>query len=494
MQREIVLTPTQQRAASGLKDGIAAGGVLTLRAGPGLGKTTIMQWLHRECGGALVGASEFMRRLADGRPSAIEEGFLRMIEEAMAHHNLILVDDLHLVTRVVQRWGYARAHLLDAALTALLADAAVRKNVLLFAVEEEAPFPVALRACSWEIEDFTPEDYEQIVRAYTPSASQDYARVHRFAPKLNAHQLRHGGVWLNRNAGASTEDFIEYLRTHYLTSNVEISEVPPVDWKDLKGVEDVIRALEAKIALPFENDGLADELHLKPKRGVLLAGPPGTGKTTIGRALAHRLKSKFFLVDGTLIAGSDDFFEKLEKVFDDARRNAPSIVFIDDCDVIFENGGGAGLCRYLLTTLDGLESASNERVCVMMTAMNPGSLPAAMLRSGRVELWLETRLPDAAAREQILRERFAELPPALAAADTAQLAATARGLTGADLKAVVEDAKLLFAHDVSTGAALRSAEEYFRDAIREVRANHRNYARKRASPFGAPARIGFCAE
>ena len=490
----MVLTPTQQKAASGLKEGVAAGGLFALRGGPGNGKTSILQWLRGTCGGTLAGAGQFMRRLADGRPSALEEGFLRMMEQAMAHHDVILVDDLHLVTRVVERWGYARAHLLDAALTALLADAAVNKKTLVFALEGEAPFPIERRAGIWEIEDFTPEDYEQIVRAYAPLAEPDYSRVHRFAPKLNGHQLRQGGAWLSRHAGASTEDFIEHLRTHNLTSNVEISEVPPVDWKDLKGVEDVIRALEAKIALPLENDRLADELRLKPKRGVLLAGPPGTGKTTIGRALAHRLKSKFFLIDGTMIAGTDDFFEKLEKVFDDARRNAPSIVFIDDCDVIFENGGGAGLYRYLLTALDGLESASNERVCVMMTAMNPGSLPAAMLRSGRVELWLETRLPDAVAREQILRERLGEAPPALATADTAQLAAAAQGLTGADLKAVVEDAKLLFAHDVSTGAALRPPEEYFRDAIREVRSNHRNYARKRPAPFGVSARIGFCAD
>src|SRR6185369_10446805 len=112
------------------------------------------------------------------------------------------------------------------------------------------------------------------------------------------------------------------LHSQNLTSNVEIREVTPVDWNDLKGVDDVIEALEAKIALPLENDALAAELQLKPKRGVLLAGPPGTGKTTIGRALAHRLKSKFFLIDGTVIAGSDDFQDEVSKIFDEAKKNA----------------------------------------------------------------------------------------------------------------------------------------------------------------------------
>ena len=492
MKTEIVLTPAQQAAAEGLKEACGFGGVLVLRGAAGRGKTTVLQWLHSTCGGALLGASQFMTSVNEGPPNALEESFLRMIEESMEQHDLILVDDLHLVANVVQRYWYPRSHLLDAALTAILAEAGFRKKTLVFAVEECAPFPIQRRASVWEIGDFTPEDYACLVRAYAPSASPDCARVHRFAPELNAHQLRSAAQWLSRNPAVTTEAFTEYLREHNLASNVEISQVAPVDWTDLKGVDDVIRALEAKIALPLENDALAAELRLKPKRGVLLAGPPGTGKTTIGRALAHRLKSKFFLVDGTLVAGCDDFYEKLKDIFDAARRNAPSVVFIDDSDVIFEGDGGSGLYRYLLTMLDGLESAGNEQVCVMMTAMNPGSLPAAMLRSGRVELWLETRLPDAPAREEILRGRIADLPVPLAAADTGLLAAAAHGLTGADLKAVVEDAKLLFAHDVSTATPQRPVEDYFLDAIREVHTNHRNYRKKRPTAFATQTKVGFC--
>jgi ATP-dependent 26S proteasome regulatory subunit len=144
--------------------------------------------------------------------------------------------------------------------------------------------------------------------------------------------------------------------------------------------------------------------------------------------------------------------------------------------------------------LDGLESASAERVCVMMTAMNVSSLPAAMLRSGRIELWLETRLPDTPAREAILRERLHKLPPPIAQADLALLASASRGLTGADLRAIVEDGKLLFAHDRARGKPLRATEDYFLAALDTVRANRRNYARRKPSPIADDVKLGFVPE
>src|SRR5262249_4740679 len=150
--------------------------------------------------------------------------------------------------------------------------------------------------------------------------------------KLNGHQLKGACEWLREEEVLDTERFIDYLRSQRMVSNVDLGEVQEVDLRDLKGVDDVIQSLEANIVLPLENDELATELRLKPRRGVLLAGPPGTGKTTVGRALAHRLKSKFFLVDGTFISGTHEFYGRVHHVFEAAKQNAPSIIFIDDSD------------------------------------------------------------------------------------------------------------------------------------------------------------------
>ncbi len=488
--QKIVLSPAQQRTGDSLLCGIEIGDVLLLKTRAGCGRSTILNHLHEAVGGALLGAGDFMHTLSARQPDAVEEAFLQMIEQALAHQEIVIVDDLHLVTQVVSACDYPRTLLLDAALTALMGEAVALRKKLVFGSDDEVPWPVARRAFTWKLAEFEPEDYACICRNLLGEAAErlDFAQVHRYAPALTAEQLRHTCIWLIHGNSVDTGAMIEYLRSHFRVSNVELEEVQRVTWSDLKGVDDVIRELEAKVALPFENDSLRQELDLKPKRGVLLAGPPGTGKTTIGRALAHRLKSKFFLIDGTVVSGSRDFHHKVDQVFEAARRNAPSIVFIDDADVIFEGEENRGLYRYLLTILDGLESASSERVCVMMTAMHPGSLPRALLRSGRVELWLETALPDAGARAAILRERLAGLPAPIGQPNVGRIASASHGLSGADLKNVVDDAKLQFAHDRSTGNTGLPAEDYFLRAVESVRANRRKYSHGRTA-----VKVGFTA-
>ncbi len=490
-----ILTPVQQAAAENLLRAIACGNVGVLQGDVGRGKTTVLRYVQAETGGLFLGMREFMRVLETHEPFAIEEAWIRLMEASLEERDLVILDDMHLIARVLEDYSYPRSHLLDVAITAVFEQAGPNKKFV-FAVEEDAPEPIGRRAQTFEIAEFTSADYQSICSAYLGNAanSLDYDRIHRFAPGLNAHQLRTACGCMHSVADLNTDQFIEYLVSRNLNSNVQIQEVAAVDWNDLKGVDDVIRALDAKIAFPLEEHQVAAEFQLKPKRGVLLAGPPGTGKTTIGRALAHRLKSKFFLIDGTLIAGTNNFYCEIKKVFEAAKRNAPSIIFIDDADVLFEGDGKAGIYRYLLTMLDGLESISAERICVMMTAMEVSSLPAALVRSGRIELWLETRLPDEAARQSILFERVACLPSPLSSVDPAMLAHASRGLTGADLKAAVEDAKLLYAHDRTQRSGTRPVQEYFLEAIATIRTNRRNYARRKPAELPGAVKPGFCCD
>ncbi len=446
----IPLCPAQQMAFDVLQHAHPIGNVFVLHGDAGMGKTTVLREVERAHGGAFLSANTFLDAMQSRHPLALEETFEQWVRQALAKNDCVLVDDLHLLVEVVQGCGsYPRSGLLNVPLTALATLAIESNKKLFFALEGYTPPPLFARCYRSSLGAFAVEDYAFLCRHYLGdvlAGHLDYAKIYRFAPVLNAHQLKNSCLGLRRETALTTERFLDYLRSQHLASNVDLSEVQPVSLRDLQGVDSVIESLEANIVLPLENDELATEFGLKPKRGVLLAGPPGTGKTTVGRALAHRLESKFFLIDGTFISGTHGFYGRIHHVFEEAKRNAPAVIFIDDSDVIFESGQELGLYRYLLTMLDGLESASAARVCVMLTAMDVSSLPPALIRSGRIELWLEMPLPDEAARELILRRHVGD-SSALAALDVGSLVRSSEGFTGADLKRLVEDGKNLLAYD-----------------------------------------------
>jgi SpoVK/Ycf46/Vps4 family AAA+-type ATPase len=467
-----------------LETALKAGDIVVVFGDTGRGKTTVLQHAHRQLGGVFLTMADYVGALRGQNPLAMEETFEALIREALdAAQSIVFLDDLHLIANVTCGCNgfstYPRPRFLEAPLVTLCAYATAAGKKLIFGCEGSAPGPIAERCYYTGIDKFSSEDYRFLCYAYLTTetaANLDYAKIHRFAPKLNAHQLKGACLWLRNSPHVDTDHFIEYLRARKMASNVDLGEVQAVDLHELKGLDDLLQSLEANIILPLENDVLAAELDIRPKRGVLLAGPPGTGKTTVGRALAHRLKSKFFLIDGTFISGTRHFYERVHQIFEAAKDNAPSIIFIDDSDVIFQNNEEMGLYRYLLTMLDGLESESAGRVCVMMTAMDVGNLPPALIRSGRVELWLETRLPDQAARAAILRERAVRLPAALQGIDIALLADATEDLTGADIKRVMEDGKLLYAYDRAQNAPTKPLTDYFLAAIETVRTNKERYA------------------
>ena len=170
MKLETVLTFVQQEAANSLLANLALSPVAVLRGAAGAGKTTILKTVQAMRGGVLLGAQQVMNvRQAQG-PAAIEEAFFRMIEDAVESHGLVLVDDLSLVTDAAGGGGDGRVHLLDAALTAILAEARVLGRKLIFAVEEEIPWPLRRRAEIVQLADL--DDGARVALSHPVTARQ----------------------------------------------------------------------------------------------------------------------------------------------------------------------------------------------------------------------------------------------------------------------------------------------------------------------------------
>ncbi len=487
------LCPSQEQAYASLLSLMDRSPILSLVSKGSYGRTTVLRRLAAQLSAKYIHLGDLFDDIKEVDPLQLEEAVLACFQRAYAEHDVVIFDDYFSVQEqlVENCQNTARPSILGFALSSLLQLVISSNKTLILGMEYhwlEKPF--RSKFLQVELNSFTPEDITFLFQKMSPVslAAVDFQAIHRFAPRLNANQIWRASLQLQAMHVENTEAFIAFLEDHALTSNVNQEEVSPVSLEDLYGIDEVRRQLEINLIVPMERDDLIEEHNISPKRGVLLYGPPGTGKTTIGRALAHRLGSKFFLLDGTVISGTQQFYYEIQRIFAQAKANAPSILFIDDCDLLFENATETGLYRYLLTILDGLESKSNEQVTIMLTAMNIGSLPPALIRSGRVELWLETKLPDLEARTRIVKAQLQGQKLPLTPEEATRFARQAESLTGSDLKRVMTDARNLHAYHLAKELPVKPALHYYEEALQQLLDHRRQLAE--APAFTAAHRPG----
>src|SRR5947208_3367623 len=221
-----------------------------------------------------------------------------------------------------------------------------------------------------------------------------------------------------------------------------------VTWEDVAGVEEV-RAELMEVVDFLRDPKRFERLGATVPKGLLLYGPPGTGKTLLAKAVAHESGAKFYS------ASASSFVEmfaglgaaRIRKLFAEARKNAPAIVFIDELDAVGAQRSGHGFNReqdqtlnQLLVELDGFENA--RQVVVMGASNRIQDLDPALLRPGRFDRQLLVSPPDLAGREAILRVHTRGKPLNLSDVDLGVVARQTSGLTGAELANVCNEAAI----------------------------------------------------
>ena len=220
-----------------------------------------------------------------------------------------------------------------------------------------------------------------------------------------------------------------------------------VTYDDLGGMGQTIDQLREMVELPLRYPELFQRLGVDPPKGVLLYGPPGTGKTRLARAVANESDAQFFLINGPEIMGSayGESEGRLREVFEEANKNAPSIVFIDEIDSIAPKRGQVTgeaekrLVAQLLTLMDGLEARAN--LVVIAATNRPEAIDEALRRPGRFDREIVVGVPDERGRREILGIHTRGMPLD-GDVDLAELSRTTYGFVGADLAALTREAAI----------------------------------------------------
>ncbi len=270
------------------------------------------------------------------------------------------------------------------------------------------------------------------------------------------------------------EDFMEALRNVRPSAMREVLvETPNVDWKDVGGIEPAKEELREAIEWPMKYSDSFKRMGILPAKGILLYGPPGSGKTLLAKAAAKESGANFIQVKGpsllSMWVGKSE--EGMRKVFERARQVAPCIIFFDEIDSLAGRRGvetgtkvTERVLNQMLAEMDGLEDLRN--VIVIGATNRPDMLDPALLRPGRFDKILLVNAPEEEGRLQILKIHTKKMPLAKDIS-LEDIAKKTSGYTGADIEALAREAALLSLREDMESKSVR--KKHFDEALKKVK-------------------------
>lgn len=246
------------------------------------------------------------------------------------------------------------------------------------------------------------------------------------------------------------EDFHEGLKNVEPSAMREVFiEVPKVKWSDIGGLESAKKELIEAVEWPLKYPEAFDTFHTKPPKGLLLYGPPGSGKTLLAKAVAGESQANFISIKGpellSRFVGESE--RAVREMFRKAKQSAPTIIFFDEFDSIAPSRGASfdthvteRVVSQILTELDGIEEL--KEVVVIAATNRMDLIDKALLRPGRIDRLIYIPPPGEKGREEILKIHLRGKPLAKDV-DISELAKQTEGYSGADIEAICREAAML---------------------------------------------------
>jgi len=218
-------------------------------------------------------------------------------------------------------------------------------------------------------------------------------------------------------------------------------------YEDIGGLDDAIKRIREMVELPLKHPEIFQRLGIDPPKGVLLHGPPGGGKTLLARAVANESDANFYSINGPEIMSKfyGESEARMRKMFEDAEKNSPSILFIDEIDAIAPKRGDVTgeverrVVAQLLASMDGLKGRGH--VIVIGATNRPDAIDPALRRPGRFDREIVIGIPDVKGRHEILQIHTRGMP-LTDDVDIDHIAKITHGYTGADLEALSREAAM----------------------------------------------------
>ncbi|MEA3414039.1 MAG: CDC48 family AAA ATPase, partial [Nanoarchaeota archaeon] len=259
-------------------------------------------------------------------------------------------------------------------------------------------------------------------------------------------QIKFAVVSTNPNCAVRVTENTDVVLNSKAIDKIE-EKIPTINYEDIGGLSKEIKKIREMVEIPMKHPEIFEKLGVTPPKGVLLHGPPGTGKTLLAKAVANETDSHFILLNGPEIMSKfyGESEKKIRSIFEEAEKNAPSIIFIDEIDAIApkrEDVHGEverRVVSQLLTTMDGLNSRG--KVIVIGATNRVNSLDQALRRPGRFDREIEIGVPDKKGRLTVLKIHSRGMP-LHKNINLDKISSLTHGFVGADLESLTKEAAM----------------------------------------------------